>query len=91
MDEVGGLLKPYDIVNVPVSQVICSSCGGALFVTVNTFFADTGELMESGLHVACADCDAAVDEPTRKLVTQWMMKNFRVDVASEPQKKGRNG
>lgn len=73
-------LGTYDIVNFPVDLEACPACAGGLFAVVRTYFADTGEPVESGIHVGCLNCDAEIGVPILTAVRLWVSSNYRVKV-----------
>ena len=42
------------MVYTPTDQGTCTACGGGLFAIIGTYFADTGEPLESGVQVVIA-------------------------------------
>jgi hypothetical protein len=67
-----------EVIQIPADQGTCPACGAGLFATIRTYFADTGEPIESGVHVGCVGCDVEIGEPMLKKVRQWVSSGHRV-------------
>jgi hypothetical protein len=72
------VLGAHDVVCIPADQGTCPACSGGLFAVVHTYFADTGELVENGIHIGCVDCDVEIGGATLTALQRWVSSNYRV-------------
>ena len=73
-------LGPHDVIYIPADQGICPACGGGLFAVVHSYFDDTGEPLESGIHVGCVDCEVEIDGRIAAGLRKWVLSNYRVKI-----------
>lgn len=71
-------LGSRDVVYVPTDRGACPVCKSGLFATVRTYFADTGEPIENGIHVGCIDCDVEIGGSLQNQVREWVCSNYRI-------------
>jgi hypothetical protein len=74
------LLTSHDVVYLSPKQGTCPACGAALFAVVRTYFADTGEPVEQGMHVGCVNCDVEIGDPILSSVRHWVSSNYRIAI-----------